>query len=274
MVSLERWSLRSANGCTIGRPGVKRLRVGVARGAAGRLRRAVDESGVGFLEIAKTPIAVVDVETTGLRSPEDRIVELCVVRMERTATGWSRDVVLSTLVNPGRPMGSSHIHGIEHEHVEAAPSFGGVSRALLSALRGAVVAGWNVQFDVRFLRAEMATAGLACEMPHMCAMRLRHMAGLGPVISLKRACEAHGVALRGHHSAEGDTLATAELVELSIAALMAKGIERYRDLRKLHGYSFTKSFASPLVCGDEALLLPPDEPLLRRVYSGATPATT
>lgn len=240
-------------------------RIGAGRAAAGKLRRGAEDRGIAAALIDQTPIAVVDVETTGLKAGDDRVVELCVVRLEPTCTGqWRRETVLSTLVNPGRAMGASHVHGITAEHVASAPSFGGISRELLGAISGAVVAGWNAHFDVRFLQAELAAIGLEVELPFVCSMRLRPMAGLGPAISLKRACAAHDIALEGHHSAEADTVATARLTELALVKIREKGAERFKDLRKLHGYSFVKSLRHHPMRGDEALFLPEQEPLLRR----------
>ncbi len=250
--------------------GAKRGRIGQARGAAGRLRRDADDRGIAAALLDRTPIAVVDVETTGLRADDDRIVELCVVRLEPVVSeqdgwiGWRRETVLSTLINPGRPMGATHVHGITEAHVEHAPSFGGISRELLAAVNGAVVAGWNAHFDVRFLCAEFKQVGLEVELPFVCSMRLRAMAGLGPAISLKRACAAHSITIDGHHSAEADTVATAKLTELCLHKLRERGVERFKDLRKLHGFAFIKSFKHQLLQGDEALFLPESQPTLRR----------
>src|SRR5262245_14174544 len=61
------------------------------------------------LPIADTPVAVLDFETTGLRPGPDRVVEVAVVRID---PGQPPRVVLDTLVNPGRPMACTEIHGI------------------------------------------------------------------------------------------------------------------------------------------------------------------
>jgi DNA polymerase-3 subunit epsilon len=55
-------------------------------------------------EIAATPIAVVDFETTGLYAGEDRVVEVAVVRIE---PGGRPEVVLDTLVHPRRRVGAT-----------------------------------------------------------------------------------------------------------------------------------------------------------------------
>ena len=56
------------------------------------------------------PIAVVDLETTGLwPQRSDRIIEIAVVRMNPDGTIHSE---FETLVNPKRDLGPTYIHGI------------------------------------------------------------------------------------------------------------------------------------------------------------------
>ncbi len=65
--------------------------------------------------------AVLDVETTGLRpGGPDRIIEIAVVRV-----GDEHEIVdeWATLVDPGRPVRGSRIHGIYNQHVRGAPTF-------------------------------------------------------------------------------------------------------------------------------------------------------
>ncbi len=244
-------------------------RLGAARAAAGRLRRTANDAGVNQCVIADTPIAVVDVETTGLKAGDDRIVELCIVRLEADqGDGRLQRTVLSTLINPERAMGATHVHGITAEHIGDAPTFAGIVEQTLAALRGCVIAGWNAHFDVRFLEAEFQSVGLELHLPFVCSMRLRSMARLGPPISLKRACEAHAIPLVGHHSAESDTVATAHLTSLCLDALPERRVHRFGDLRRLHAYAFTKSFRHPMLAGDETLFVPKPQPLLTRVQTG------
>ncbi len=93
--------------------------------------------------------AVVDVETTGF-SPKhhDRIVEIGIVRAN--ARGEVIDEY-ATLVNPGRDVGPTHIHGISAGDVADAPRFEEVVGDVLSLMRGAVLVAHNAAFDLRFL---------------------------------------------------------------------------------------------------------------------------
>ncbi|MFJ2034089.1 PolC-type DNA polymerase III [Streptosporangium sp. NPDC087985] len=71
---------------------------------------------------------VIDLETTGLHpSRHDRIVEIGIVHLDPAGqvTGeWS------TLVNPGRDLGSQHVHGINAADVRYAPTFNGIAATL------------------------------------------------------------------------------------------------------------------------------------------------
>lgn len=72
-------------------------------------------------------------ETTGLVSFRDRVVEIAVICTDpfgRTVDEWT------TLVNPGGPVGATKIHGITAAHVRRAPSFADIIGELNARLAG------------------------------------------------------------------------------------------------------------------------------------------
>jgi DNA polymerase III epsilon subunit-like protein len=93
-----------------------------------------------------------DLETTGLKASEDRIVELGVVKfrggrvLDRKA--W--------LINPGRPipLPAQAIHGITSSMVSNSPTFGEVVPEFTLFCGDAVLMAHNARFDRRFLMAE------------------------------------------------------------------------------------------------------------------------
>src|SRR5690606_31105735 len=98
-------------------------------------------------------IAVVDVETTGL-SPwrHDRIVEIAVVLLSPDGDICDE---YESLVNPGRDVGPTSIHGISASDVIDAPPFAAIAGDVVALLRHAhVLAGHNISFDHNFLRGE------------------------------------------------------------------------------------------------------------------------
>ena len=103
------------------------------------------------------PFAVIDFETTGL-VPErtDRVVEIGVALTDdsgRIEHEWT------TLVNPHRDIGATHVHGIQACDVVDAPDFAAISDHLLEMLTGRVVVAHNASFDMRFINAELEWAG-------------------------------------------------------------------------------------------------------------------
>jgi DNA polymerase III epsilon subunit-like protein len=201
---------------------------------------ARDLGGISDRLIAETPISILDFETTGLDPGPDRVVEVSVVRME---PGGSPRVVFDTLVDPRRRVAATSIHGITDEDVADAPTFGEIAGDLVRALSDSVVAAYNVYFDMRFLEYELDASDLACAPPHFCLMYLRPMLEIGHRCSLGRALAEHGIAHASAHTAAGDCLASATLMERYLGAMAARNIETYGDLAELRPYKFVRSFS-------------------------------
>lgn len=159
-------------------------------------------------------IAVVDVETTGL-SPwrHDRIVEIAVVLL--SPDGEIEDEYES-LVNPGRDVGPTSIHGLSASDLIDAPPFEAIAGDVVALLRHAqVLAGHNISFDRNFLIGEFARLPAPFpEMPLFCTCRQ-----LGRQ-NLAACCEELGVDLEddgAFHCALFDARATAKIVARLIA---------------------------------------------------------
>lgn len=100
--------------------------------------------------------AVVDLETTGLRS-SDRIVEVGVVLM--SPEGEITDV-LETLIQPLMPVQATNIHGITDEMVEYAPTLEFMVPQLLTSFEGRKLSAHNANFEARFLNKELEKFGV------------------------------------------------------------------------------------------------------------------
>ncbi len=173
--------------------------------------------------------AVLDVETTGFAARTDRIVEIAVIRL---GADGRRLGAYATLLDPGRDVGPTHVHGISATDVLAAPRFGDVLGDLAEMLRGAIVVGHNVQFDLGFLRAEAERAGHALPaLASLCTLALgRRFAGDLPRRRLRDCCEDAGIDLVDAHSALGDASATAELLLTYLARARGVGITSLGEL--------------------------------------------
>jgi DNA polymerase-3 subunit epsilon len=177
-----------------------------------------------------TPFAVVDVETTGF-SPRlhDRVIEVAVVRL--TPDGTIEDEY-ATLLNPGRDVGPTHVHGISAADVRHAPAFAEVVGDVAVRLAGAVVVGHNVRFDLGFLTAEFGRVGVSMPpLPAVCTLRLAYL--LEPAMASRRlrdCCRHAGVAADGAHSALGDAHTTARLLAAYLTAALTRGLDGFAAL--------------------------------------------
>lgn len=197
-------------------------------------------AGVSERSISKTPISIVDIETTGLYPGGDRIVELAVVRIEPNE---APRLVLDTLVNPKRRVAATEIHGITDAEVADAPPFEEIAGNLATALAGSVFASYNVYFDAKFLQEELSRVGVPHFPPHLCLMYLRPMLGLGKKCSLGDACRAHGITQSVSHQAAADALMGASLWRHYTDAFTARRVDTFGDLAKLKEYKFVRSFS-------------------------------
>jgi DNA polymerase III epsilon subunit family exonuclease len=109
-------------------------------------------------KLRDVPLAVVDVETTGASADwGDRVIEIGVVRVEggRTVAEYQH------LVDPQQRIsrGITYLTGITPEMCEGQPTFDQILPNVIDLMRGAVVVGHNVRFDLSFLRKEFRRSG-------------------------------------------------------------------------------------------------------------------
>jgi DNA polymerase III epsilon subunit family exonuclease len=154
------------------------------------------------------PLAVIDVETTGLNPyRHDRVVEVAAVLM-LPEEGIQEELV--TLVNPERDVGPTSVHGMSASDLIDAPRFADIAASLVEVLRGAaVLVGHNVRFDLSFLQSEYQRIDV--EMPPYTTLDTMAIAGGG---TLSACCAEHGVQYDGRsHAALDDARATAFLLQ-------------------------------------------------------------
>lgn len=104
------------------------------------------------------PLAVLDVETTGLSAHGgDRVCEIAIVRVEPDGS----ERLVHSLVDPERPIspGASAVNGLTDAILAGAPRFAAIADAVAGALHGAALVAHNVPFDRSFLDAEMRRIG-------------------------------------------------------------------------------------------------------------------
>lgn len=170
-------------------------------------RPAVD-TGTGW--------AVVDVETSGFRPGQARIVSLAAL-----AVGDDGNVEqsLATLLNPGVDPGPTHVHGLTAEMLDGAPRFGDVVGELAELLRGRTLVAHNVAFDYSFLTAEAELVG--AELPIdsvMCTVELARRLDLGTEnLRLETLANHWGVPQLKPHDALDDAQVLSQILKPTLA---------------------------------------------------------
>ncbi len=204
-------------------------------------------------------LVVVDTETTGPYS-SDRILEVALVTMSpdgRIVDVWE------TLVQPGRAVSATHIHGITAAMVASAPLFDDIAGDVAVRLDGATLVAHNLAFDRRMLDAEFGRLGGSLVVD----------SGVDTLLAtgerLPVACAARGIRVAAQHRARDDALATAELLR-AVAADCRPG-------KPVGAPSGLRRTGRVLRREDTAPVQLPDPPLVadlaeRLAYEGSEPA--
>jgi DNA polymerase III subunit epsilon len=153
-----------------------------------------------------TPVAFVDIETTGCTPGMHRIIDVAVIG----ATGSAVDFEWQSLVNPGVhvPAGITELTGIDNEMLADAPPFERVAKDLRERLEGRVFIAHNVRFDYGFIRREFALMGTAWRSPNLCTVRLsRALYPEMPRHNLDAVMERHDIHIANRHRAMPDAQA-------------------------------------------------------------------
>ena len=107
-----------------------------------------------FMELnLKRPIAFFDLETTGLNTTHDRIVEISILKVNTNGSEEQR----TWLLNPEIPISAeaSAVHGYTNELVKDKPTFREKAKEIAQFIGNADLAGYNIlKFDLPMLMEE------------------------------------------------------------------------------------------------------------------------
>lgn len=163
------------------------------------------------------PFCVFDLETTGTNVSKDRIVEICVLKVNPDASRESK----TWLVNPGMfiPREASEIHGITDEHVKDAPKFSEIAPKIMEMIAGSDLGGFNSnRFDVPLLAEELLRAGIDFDLSKFKLVDAQTIFHKMEPRNLSAAYRFYcGKVLENAHSAEADVLATFEVLDAQVA---------------------------------------------------------
>jgi DNA polymerase III subunit epsilon len=164
--------------------------------------------------------AVIDVETSGFRPGQARIISLAALGLD--AHGQVEQSVVS-LLNPGVDPGPTHVHGLTAAMLEDQPEFADIVGDVTEVLRGRTLVAHNVAFDYAFLaaEAELAEAELPVDSV-MCTVELARRLDLGIDNLRLETLAAHwGVTQERPHDAFDDALV--------LTGVLASALQRARE---------------------------------------------
>ena len=164
----------------------------------------------------KRPIVFFDLETTGVDTAKDRIVEISMVKVMPDG----EEIVKTRKINPGIhiPEEATAIHGITDEDVKDCPTFAQIARSLEQFIAGCDFGGFNSnRFDLPMLVEEFMRAGISVDFKRRRFVDVQNifhkMEQRTLVAAYKFYCDKD---LTNAHSAEADTLATLEVLQAQL----------------------------------------------------------
>ncbi|MET8776518.1 TerD family protein [Nocardia sp. NPDC004654] len=166
---------------------------------------------------------IVDVETTGLRASDHRILSVAALTLESDGR-VARE--FHTLLDPGCDPGPVHVHGLTAEILRGSPRFEHVREQLSELLTGRVMVAHNAGFDYGFLMNEFDRSGGVLPVDHrLCTLALaRRVAPPTPDCKLGTLASYYGVPQRKAHDALDDTRVLAGVFRALVADAARLGV--------------------------------------------------
>ena len=170
----------------------------------------------------KRPIVFFDLETTGVDTSKDRIVEISMIKV---MPDGSKDVK-TRRVNPEMPIPAeaTAVHGITDEDVKNEPTFRQLAKSLAQFIQGCDFGGFNSnRFDLPLLVEEFLRVGVDVDLKRRKFVDVQNIFHKKEqrtlVAAYKFYCDKD---LTDAHSAAADTMATYEV--------LCAQLDRYDDL--------------------------------------------
>jgi DNA polymerase III subunit epsilon len=198
-----------------------------------------------MLQLIK-PLAVIDLECTGMNLSTDRIVEVAIVKIMPDG----RKMVKRKLLNPEIPIPASisEIHGITDEMVKDAPTFRQVANEIRQFIDNADLAGYNSnRFDIPMLVEEFLRVSLEFDCRNRKLLDVQKIFHMMEQRTLTAAYKFYcNGTLENAHSAEADANATWEVLQSQIERYPQLGLT-IESILKCIGEENTVDFARRMV---------------------------
>lgn len=121
------------------------------------------------MNLAATPLAFIDLETTGTVATQDRITEIAIITWDgEQSTSWS------ALIDPqtGIPAFVEQLTGITNDMVRGQPVFADLAHEIAARLSGHMIVAHNARFDYGFLKNEFKRCDISFRAPVLCTLKL------------------------------------------------------------------------------------------------------
>jgi DNA polymerase-3 subunit epsilon len=172
--------------------------------------------------ILERPLAVFDLETTGINITKDRIVEIAIIRLEVDGSESS----FCKRVNPGIPIPPeiTAIIGISDDDIASEPKFEEIAEDVVAFIDEADLAGYNSnKFDIPVLAEELMRANSTFDISNRNFVDVQNIFHRMEQRTLSAAYQFYcNQELLNAHSALHDTKATVEVLKAQL--------ERYETL--------------------------------------------
>ncbi|HEY4150372.1 MAG TPA: 3'-5' exonuclease [Chitinophagaceae bacterium] len=168
-----------------------------------------------MLKLTK-PLAIIDLETTGVNLGSDRIVEIGMVKILPDGN----KSVKRRLVNPEMPIpaATTELHGISDEMVKDAPTFKQLANEVKQFLDSCDLGGYNSnRFDIPMLMEEFLRAEVEFDMKGRKLIDVQKIFHMMEQRTLSAAYKFYCQKTHdGAHSAEADASATMEILHAQV----------------------------------------------------------
>ncbi len=197
------------------------------------------------LQLVK-PLAIIDLETTGINLSTDRIIEIAIVKIFPDG----QKLVKRKLINPEKPIPptSTEIHGITDEMVKDAPTFRQAANEIRQFIDNADLAGYNSnRFDIPMLAEEFLRVALDFDFKNRKLLDVQKIFHTMEQRTLAAAYKFYcNEALVDAHSAEADAQATWNVLQSQVERYPQLGLT-VESILKCIGEENTVDFARRMI---------------------------
>lgn len=170
------------------------------------------------------PLAIIDLETTGIDLATDKIIEIAIVKLMPDGTTQKK----RKLINPQKPIpqASSNVHGITDEMIKDAPTFKQVANEIKQFLSNCDLGGYNSnRFDIPMLVEEFLRSGLEFSIEGRKMIDVQKIFHSMEQRTLSAAYKFYcNKVLENAHSAEADAEATLEILHAQVVRYPQLGL--------------------------------------------------